>query len=53
MLKSMDELGEYSDLENPVQSDYGRRRRRSSINRNPHPKVAEMADDWELPMDYL
>lgn len=53
MLKSMDELGEYSDLESPVQSDYGRRRRRSSISRNPHPKVGEMDYDWELPMDYL
>lgn len=48
-----DELGECSDLENPVQSDYGQHGRESSISRNPNPKMEELADDWELPLDYL
>lgn len=50
---SMDELGEYPDLETqPIRSAYARGRRRSG-RRNSRPKMRDMEDEWELPMDYL
>ncbi|CAL5335305.1 unnamed protein product [Camellia sinensis] len=52
--KSIDELGDYSDLKRqPVQFDHGRSKRRSFNSRKFRPKTRECADDWELPMDYL
>ncbi|CAL5335299.1 unnamed protein product [Camellia sinensis] len=52
--KSIDELGDYSDLKRqPVQFDHGWSKRRSFNSQKFRPKTRECADDWELPMDYL
>lgn len=52
-MKSMDEFGGFSDLQNPVQPEYSWRRRRSSTSENLQSEVGEIDVDWELPMDYL
>lgn len=54
-MKSMDEFGGFSDLENPAQPEYSwrRRQRRSSTSENVQSEVGEIDVDWELPMDYL
>ncbi|KAK1351509.1 PRC-barrel [Heracleum sosnowskyi] len=52
-MKSMDEFGGFSDLENPVQPEYSWQRRRSSTSENLQSEVGEIDVDWELPMDYL
>ncbi|KAM7463883.1 hypothetical protein LguiA_032004 [Lonicera macranthoides] len=51
---SVDEIEEYSDLEiEPVESDYGRDRKRRSGRQKCHPKMKEIPEEWELPMDFL
>ncbi|CBI18024.3 hypothetical protein VitviT2T_011937 [Vitis vinifera] len=51
---SIDEPGEYSDFASKrVRSDHSQSTRRNFRNKKFRPKVREMEDDWELPMDYL
>ncbi|GLU17839.1 hypothetical protein SLE2022_341900 [Rubroshorea leprosula] len=50
---SMDESGEYSDLERPVRCNDGQSKRRSYGSKSSRSKRKELEDDWELPMDYL
>ena len=50
-----DEPEEYPDFASKsVRSNHRQSiRRRNSRNKKFRPKVREMEDDWELPMDYL